>query len=214
MKTNNLIFLSLPASCFVVALALVLSACNKKEEAAPVTQKITIDNLQTAYGASVKRVTWYKRFVPKVEKERFVNVANLFRAVIRSEEIRGENHAKLLKSFGVEPQQPIIDSIAVGTTLQALKMATSTEGIQAESMYPNLLRTAELEQVAEAVVQFKQARDVDVQHRELFKEAEERVGNIPKTKYFICPACGYILTSEKTEECPVCHTKKDKFEKI
>ncbi len=134
MKTNNLTRLLLAVCCFVVALALALSGCNKKEESAPVTQKITVDNLQTAYGASVKRVTWYKRFVPKAEKERFPSVANLFKAVIRSEEIRGANHAKLLKSFGVEPQQPIIDSIAVGTTLQALKMATSTEGIQAESI--------------------------------------------------------------------------------
>ncbi|MBI3587274.1 MAG: rubrerythrin family protein [Ignavibacteriales bacterium] len=214
MKTNKLIFLSLLSFCFVVALALVLSGCKKKEEPAPVTQKITIDNLQTAYGASVKRVTWYKRFVAKAEKERLTNVANLFKAVIRSEEIRAANHAKLIKSFGVEPQQPIIDSIAVGTTLQALKMATSTEGIQAESMYPNLLRTAEVEQVADAILQFKQARDGDARHHELFKEAEERMGNIPKLKYFICPECGYILTSEKTEECPVCHTKKDKFEKI
>lgn len=213
MKNTNPLFLSLLALCFVAGIVLVLSGC-KKEEPAPVTQKVTVDNLQTAYGAALKRVTWYSRFIAKAEKERLPNVANLFRAVVRSEQIRMANHAKLLKSFGVDPQPPVIDSIAVGTTVQALKMASSTEAIQAESMYPNLLRTAILEEVADAVDQFKQGRDVDTRHNELFKEAEGRMGNIPKVKYLICPQCGYILTSEKTEECPVCHTKNDKFEKI
>jgi rubrerythrin len=55
---------------------------------------------------------------------------------------------------------------------------------------------------------------VDTQHGELFKEALEGAGRIPKASYYVCTGCGYIMTSEKTGECPVCHSKKDKFEKI
>jgi len=201
---------------FLAALAIVISGigCKKGEDTPQTKPPITIDNLQVAYGAAMKRVDWYQKYARKAEREGLRNVAQLLRAIVRSEEIHAANHAKFLKDRGFEPRAPQIDSIPIGSTRQHLKSALSTESIEFESMYPNLIRTAEFEQIAEVVDQFKQCRDVDMRHAELLKDAIDRNANIPRVTYFMCPACGYLMTSEKTEECPVCHMTRSKFEKI
>lgn len=211
MKRLRTVVASLTVAFTVISLILSGAGCKKEEK--PVQQLITIDNLQTAYGAELKRVNWYRRYAARAEKEGLKNAAQLFRAVARSEELHAATHAKLLKSRGFEPQVPQIDSIPLGYTLQHLKSALATESREFESMYPNIAKTAEVENFPEAADDFKHCRDVDARHSELFKDASDRNGNIPRVTYYICPECGYILTSEKTEECPVCHVKKDRFEK-
>ena len=207
--------LALIPSGITLALIALLSGCQQKEPEPPKpTAVITLDNLQTAYAKSVKYQNMYSRFVKQAEKEKMKSVADLYRAAARSEEIHAAQHASLMRSRSVEPQAPVIDSITVGTTLQTLKMAVSSEEIEAESMYPNLIHTAELENFSEAVEQFKFVRDADARHNELFQEALNKAGKIPKVPYYICSKCGFIMTSNKTEECPTCHTKKDKFEKV
>jgi rubrerythrin len=81
-------------------------------------------------------------------------------------------------------------------------------------MYPNLARTADFEKFPEAAESFRRALNADKRHVELFKDALDKGGTIVKVQYYVCPTCGYIITSDKIEECPGCHAKKDKFEKI
>ncbi|MEK6570692.1 MAG: ferritin family protein [Bacteroidota bacterium] len=189
--------------------------CQKqKEEVKGIKQKVTIENLQTAYAKSVNYERMYTLFTKRAEKDRLTNVVSLYRAVSRSEGIHANLHAQLLRKNGVEPVVPPEESVPVGTTLQTLKLAASSEEIEYGKMYTNLIHTAELEKDSAAVKQFQMAKDVDAQHLELFKEAVDRAGRIPRVQYYVCGECGYILTSEKTEECPVCHAKKDRFEKI
>jgi len=189
--------------------------CKKKEPEKKETKpEVTIENLQIAYSKSFNYSQMYSSFIKQADKENYKNVASLYRALTRSEEIHANKHAELLRKLGVEPAIPKQENIVVGKTMQTLKMAISTEEIEIQSMYPNLIRTAELEKFSEAFEQFRLIKDVDTQHYELLKDAHDRAGKIPKTPYYICTECGYILTSDKTEECPICKAKKEKFEKI
>lgn len=208
------LLISLPFILVLMLVAFFFGCQQKDSEEKEKKSTATIENLQTAYGKSIMRQRLYTQFAKRAEEERLTNVAKLFRAAARSEEIHAALHADLLRKNGVEPTTPDKDSVAIGTTLQTLKMSISNEQLEAESMYPNLIRTADLENFSEAVDQFKKVKDADARHLELFKDAYDRGGRIQRAPYLVCPMCGYILTSEKTEKCPVCQTQKQQFEKL
>jgi rubrerythrin len=216
-KVNQALFQLLVPILFGIHFLLLGShiGCQKqKEESEETKRTVTVKNLQTAYAKSVNYARMYTLFRQRAEKDRLVNVANLYRAVSRSEQAHADLHAGLLRKNGVEPVAPQEENVAVGTTLQTLKLSMSSEEIEFGSMYPNLIHSAELEKDSMAAAQFRVTKEVDSQHAELFKEAFGRAGRITRSQYFFCPGCGYILTSEKTEECPICHSKNDKFEKV
>jgi rubrerythrin len=205
----------IPFGVALLMIAFFMYGCEQKapEQQAP-KQTITNENLQTAYSKQTRHSFMYAKFIKVADKEKLPNVANLYRAISRSEEIHAKNHAALLRERGFEPREPQFDSVALGTIVQSFKMAISSEEIETESMFPNLIRSAGLEQDTVALNQFQQTMEADNRQTELFKDASDHLGKIPKVPYLLCPGCGYIITSESTEECPVCHTGKNKFEKV
>lgn len=205
----------IPFGFALLMIAFVLYGCQQKapENTGP-KLTITNENLQTAYAKQVRHSFMYAKFVKVAEKEKLPNVAVLYRAMARSEEIHANNHALLLRTRGFEPRPTQYDSIAVGTIMQSFKMAMGSEDIETESMFPNLIRTAGQEQDTIAMNQFQMTMEADARQTELFKDASDHLGRIAKIPYFVCPGCGYIITSDKTDECPVCHSAKNKFEKI
>ncbi len=204
----------IPFVLLLLLLALNYGCEKKKEQPKEQQPTVTLENLQSAYVKALRHNFMYTKFVPQAEKEKNVPVANLYRAVARSEEIHAQRHAELLRSKGIEPRPPQYDSISVGTLMQTLKMALSSEEIEVESMYPNLVRTAEAEKFPAATEQFTFCLEGDARQMELMKEAQDKNGKIQKVTYLVCPGCGYIFTSEEVEECPTCKTTKDKFEKM
>ena len=200
-------------SAFAFSLLVTFSGC-KKSEPKQSQPEITLQNLQTAYVREMRIGREYSLFSMKAEKDRYGAIANLYKAASRSEQIHAEMAASLLRSKGVEVKAFMPDSITVGTVMQTLRLALSDEGLETESMYPNLARTAELEKFPEAAESFRRTLDADRRHVELFKDALDKGGTVARIQYYVCPTCGYVITSDKTDECPGCHTKKEKFEKI
>jgi rubrerythrin len=203
-------------------LVLSFSACQKKEESKQVGQAaptqsgqklVTIDNLQTAYAAESKRSLWYDRFSRQAMKENLGDIAVLFRALSRSEKVHAEAAARLLRGKGVEPTVPTIDSIVPGKAKQYLKLALSNENLE-QNIYAADTAKAREEQFTEAAEWFRRALNADARHGRLLKKAIEQETNFARLPYEMCPECGYIVGSDKLEECPVCKTKKDKFQKI
>lgn len=197
-----------------VFLVLVVFCGCQQRAPDPATPTVTIDNLQMAYAKEVSRQHKYAAFIKQAEKERLPGVANLYRAVARSEAIHAAGHASLLRNHGVAPAPPGRDSVIVGTSLQTLKMAISAERIEVESMYPNLLQTATLEQYPAAVEHFKKTRDADLRHLELLQEALDKRGRMKIVQYLVCSQCGYIVTSRTIATCPICSAQRDSFEAI
>jgi rubrerythrin len=204
----------LALASIALSLAGLVAGCQKAEP--PKVEKqtlVSIENLQTAFGRETKQSHMYGLFTPRAGKEKYKGVAALYRALERSENIHAAMHASMMREHGVEPAPVKYDSIVVGTTMQTVKMALSFEELEFGSMYPNLTRTAEQEQFQEGVDRFKMIHAVEERHVELLKDAQDKAGNVG-TKYLVCPGCGYVVTSDETEECPVCKAPKAKFEKI
>ncbi len=200
-------------SALALSLLVPLSGC-KKNEPKQSQPEITLQNLQSAYVREMRISREYALFSKRAERDRYGAIANLFRAASRSEQIHAEMAAALLRGKGIEVKPFASDSIAVGTVMQTLRLAVSDEGLETESMYPNLARTAEIEKFPEAAESFRRTLDADKRHVELFKDALDKGGSIARIQYYVCPTCGYVITSATADECPGCHTKKEKFEKI
>ncbi len=196
-------------------LVLVLNSCHKtNEDTASTKQYATLGNLQTAYSAEIRHYRWYTRFIQQAKTERLIYVADLFKAAARSEQIHADNHARQIRSLGGEPIEPPEESVPERKTYQTLRFALRTEQFECESLYPTMIRTAEVEKLSEVVKELRQTNEVDARQQVLFHEAVQSSGNIPHVAYLICPGCGYIVTSVKTEQCPVCSAKVVQLEKI
>jgi len=175
---------------------------------------VTVENLQTAIDREARLTYTYGLFEKKAESEHMWNVARLYKALARSEEIHTNLHIALMKKMGFEPKPYQPDKVVVGTVPQTLRLSSSDEQIEVESMYPNLIQTAVMENLPEAVTLFKRTQTSDARHIELVKDALDKNGFISKQIYYICPCCGYILTSDKIKDCPDCHEAMSKFEKL
>ena len=203
----------------VFSIILWLSGCSQKsDQKAPEKSQgqqvtATITNLQTAYSAEMKHVLWYERFAKQAQKEGQGELAILFRALARSEQVHVNNAVALLKSKNIEPATPSIDSIPPGKAKQYLKMSVSNENVE-ENMYVGFADVAKKEQFSEAEAWFEKALNAEARHGRLLKRAMEMGTNFARLPYVMCPDCGYIIGSDNIEECPVCKAPKSKFQKI
>jgi rubrerythrin len=207
----------------IIPLLISFSGCSKKEEPkdqAKVEQKkegkatATIEDLKMAYSSEVKHSSWYDSFAKQAQKEGLAEVAIMFRALSQSEKVHADNMANLLKSEGVEVVAPTVEAPPAGKTKQYLKSALSSEGVETESMYPAFAQKADLEKDSVAAQLFRQTLEADARHGRLIKRAMDQETNISHLPYMMCPRCGYIIGSEKDEECRVCKAKKETFKKL
>ncbi len=208
-----------PARVYTIAvlisasLMLGLPGCGQRQEEKP-APTVTITNLQSAYAKSISYHSMYAKFADEATKERKAATARMYRALARSEQIHADAHARLIRTLGAEPQPPALQAVAVGTTTQTLKLACSCEGIEIGSMYPNMIKTAESENVPDAAAQFALIRDSDATQFDLLNDALQHGGNSTVKKFYICPGCGRILTDRTLADCPGCKTPKDLLEVI
>jgi rubrerythrin len=197
----------------VVILLILPCGCGKKADEHP-TPTVTLTNLQSAYAKELTYREMYLRFAERATKEHLDGAARLYRALARSEAIHASNHAVLIRSLGAAPVEPLIQPVVVGTTMQTLKLALSTEAIEAGSFYPNLIKTAQAEHAAEAVRQFTAVMNADMHHADLLSKAFRENGRVTEKHFLICPMCGFVTTVEAAKDCAGCGVPKANFEVI
>src|ERR1035441_8687898 len=68
--------------------------------AAATTNSKTLNNLQTAFNGESNAHVRYVAFADKADKEGYGEVASLFRAAAKAEEVHAANHAAVIKKMG------------------------------------------------------------------------------------------------------------------
>ncbi len=92
----------------------------------------------------------YLAFAQKADEEGYKQVARLFRATARAEEIHRDNHAKVIQGMGGTPKNsiatPVVKStdenLARAITDKHLAKAIKGESYERDTMYPNFLKEA------------------------------------------------------------------------
>ena len=166
-------------------------------------RKMTEENLKAAFAGESQAHMKYLAFASRAEKEGFKNVARLFKAISYAEQIHATSHLRVLKG--------------IGKTSANLAAAIGGETFEVDEMYPAYLSVAELQEEKGAQVSMNYALEAEKTHAGLYTEAKEAVDagdDVEVGDIFICDVCGYTVTEEAPDVCPVCQATKDKFSKF
>ena len=187
----------------------------KSEPAAAKVPATTLECLMAAYEGESNANARYVEFAKKADEEGFGQVASLFRAAARAEEIHTKNHAKVIKETGGTAKADI-KKPEVKSTRENLEAALKGESYERDTMYPDFIKRATKDKNRDALRTFTQAMSAETEHAKLYKEALDNLDawKTGKKDFFVCPVCGYTVKKVDFEKCPVCFTPKDKYEKI
>ena len=196
----------------LLALTLALTALPSGATAATKT----LDNLQAGFNGESNAHARYLAFAEKAAEEGYGEVASLFRAAAKAEEVHAANHAAVIKKMGGTPLAKI-ETPVVKSTKENLDAAIKGESYERDTMYPDFLKQARAEGNRDAVQAFNYAKTAEGEHAKLYSEA---LNNLPKLKgskekdYYVCIVCGYTTSQLDFSKCPSCFSHKDKYEKV
>ncbi len=181
--------------------------------AADTGKAATLANLQTAYNGESNAHARYVAFAKKADAEGYGQVASLFRAAAKAEEIHANNHAAVIKKMGGTPDAKI-ETPVVKTTKENLEAAIKGETYERDKMYPEFIKQAKEVRDTAALETFNYAKTAEAEHAKLYSEALKDLDKLKGSKakdYFVCGICGYTVTKIDFAKCPSCFSPKDKY---
>jgi rubrerythrin len=171
-------------------------------------------NLLTAFNGESNAHVRYAAFAKKADEEGYHQVASLFRAASRAEQIHATSHAAVICKLGGSPEAAI-EVPEVRSTRENLQAAIAGEEYERDVMYPEFIRQADAQQQAAALRTFRNALAAEAEHARLYTAALANLENMrTKTSYYVCSVCGYTADQLTFERCPVCNLPGEKFEAI
>jgi rubrerythrin len=175
----------------------------------------TVENLQTAFYAESNEAALYRKFAKKADEEGYAQVASMFRAIARAEEIHATSKADLIRQMGGTPKAES-DSMTVGSTRENLEFAMASETYEKDVMYPEFIKQARKERNEAAVRIFTLDMAAEPGHHAMYQQtlADLEGYRGENVQLLVCPGCGMTVRTMRESVCPVCSTPKEKFEKV
>lgn len=176
----------------------------------------TLTNLQTAFNGESNAHARYLAFAKEADTEGYGEVASLFRAAAKAEEIHANNHAAVIKKLGGKPEAKI-DTADVKTTKENLEAAIKGESYERDTMYPQFLKQAREVRNTDAIQTFNYAKTAEAEHAKLYTAALKNLDKSKGTKaknYYVCGVCGYTVEKIDFAKCPSCFSPKEKYETV
>lgn len=176
----------------------------------------TLQNMQTAFNGESNAHMRYLAFAKQADGEGYGEVASLFRAAARAEEVHASNHAVVIKEMGAIPKATI-ESPEVKSTRENLEAAIKGETYERDIMYPAFLKQARRDGNTNAVRSLNFAKTAEAEHAKLYTRSLQNLDQLKGSKsttFFVCPTCGYTTSELKFSNCPSCFTPGEMFEKV
>ncbi len=162
----------------------------------------TKENLMAGFAGESQANRKYASFSEKAAEEGFTNVATLFKAASRAEEIHARRH---LQVYGIP------------STLDNLKAAIEGDTEEFTHMYPGFIKESQAEGNEDATRSFTYAMKAEQVHAGLYQKALEAVKagkDLDVSRVFLCPVCGNIALDSAPGACPICGVPGKKFLEI
>lgn len=223
ISKNAVILLSF-AACGGIS----LTSCSRSqppsarvETSSPTVQQVstsespTLKNLQAAYNGESNAHVMYLDFAKKADEEGYKEVASLFRAAARAEEIHRDNHAKVIRDLSATPKNNITTP-EVKSTQENLETAIKGESYERDTMYPQFIKQAKAEKNQAAVQTLSYAQAAEAQHAQLYAQAKNNLTAWQQAAqpFYVCTVSGETWMNQKdTAKCPASKTGK-LFEKV
>lgn len=176
----------------------------------------TMENMQAAFNGESNAHARYLAFAQRADSEGYGEVATLFRAAARAEEIHAANHAVVIKGMGGVPQTRA-ETLTVRSTRENLETAIQGESYERDTMYPEFLKQARTDRNTRAIQSLNYAKTAEIEHAKLYTAALhdlEQLKGKSHTMIYVCPTCGFTVRETDFEKCPSCFTAKESFEAV
>lgn len=176
----------------------------------------TLENMQAAFNGESNAHARYLAFAQHADQEGYADVANLFRAAARAEEVHASNHAEVIRGMGAEPKANI-EAPEVKSTRENLEAAVKGESYERDTMYPEFIARAKTDGNTKAIKSLNLAKLAEEEHARLYEAALRQLDQskgVAAGGYYVCPVCGFTVRVADFEKCPSCFTSKEKFEKV
>lgn len=157
-------------------------------------------NLQEAFARESIAFQKYLVYAEKAADDYQDGVYKLFMALAASEAIHAARHLHYLKK--------------VGDTWDNIQESIDSDAKELESLYPKMLSEAREEGQPGPEISFQHANEVEKGHHRLLGKALVEQEDFPVEEYFVCNACGHIVTREPPEYCQICGAVKTAFHKV
>lgn len=177
-------------------------------------RKTTEQNLINAFGGESQAYMRYAHFANQADREKFSNVARLFRAVAHAEYIHAGDHYRELRHLEGGFVANSVAAFGPGDTKKNLRLAIAGETYEIEEMYPTYIEVAKFQQEKGAQRSFEWSYATEKMHKMLYEKALESVDSgkdVDLGHIQVCEVCGYTLEGEAPDRCPVCNALKEKF---
>jgi rubrerythrin len=182
---------------------------------APQTSQ-TLRNLLTARSGEHNANLRYLAFAQRADDEGYREVATLFRAAARAEEIHLMNHAAVIRAMGESLTGILEFPVVKSTRKNLLTAANRGEAFERDVMYPGFIKQADAEGNGEAARTFDLARKAEAQHFSLFADALVNLNNRREVShaYYVCTVCGYTVSERAVDRCISCAREAEKYEEV
>lgn len=172
----------------------------------------TVENLQAAFDGESNANRKYLAYAKKADEEGYGEVASLFRAAAKAEEIHANNHAAVIRKLGAEPKANI-KTPQVRSTRENLKDAIAGEEYERDTMYPEFIAEAKTSNNIDALQTFSYAIKTEAEHARLYTEALAKLEKLKGAhkQYYVCLVCGYTAEKLNFAICLVCRVSKDQY---
>lgn len=175
----------------------------------------TLDYLQTAYFTEKHESVLYLEFAKQADKEGYGQVASMFRAVARAEQIHAATKETLIRQLSAIPDaasEPLI----VGTTRENLEYAKASETYESDMMYEGAIAQAQKEKNSAAEQAFRFGKAAEPGHVAMFEQALDNLDGYKgaNIEFLVCPQCGMTARALGGPACPTCSISRDMFEKV
>ncbi len=210
MSRSTLVRVAVVAAVFGVGL---LGLGVRASAAAVPATGTSLDNLMAAFNGESNAHARYLAFAQKADEEGYGDVASLFRAAARAEQIHAENHAAVIGKMGgvakADVQKPEVKS-----TKENLEAAIKGETYEKDTMYPQFIAQARKEGNRDALQTLNFAKSAEIEHAKLYSASLAGLDGLKNSKgktMYVCTVCGFTTEKVNFEKCPVCYNPKDKY---
>jgi len=157
----------------------------------------TLDNLQAAYRNEVNASAQYDAFAQKAQAENYPQIANLYKAISKSESIHARNHKEIMLKLGISSENFAPD-FELRTTRENLQISIEGETHESTESYIDYIDIAEKEGLSDAKKSFIWAKDTEMKHTGYFIATlaaidKNRLWSLPDS-LLVCP--GFFMRFE------------------
>ncbi len=176
---------------------------------------ITLENLQSAFRNEVNASAQYDAFAQKAQTENYPQIANLYKAISKSESIHARNHKEIILKLG-NISENITPDFELRTTRENLQISIEGETHESTESYVDYIATADKEGFTDAKKSFIWAKDTEMKHAVYFIATlaaidKNRLSSLPES-FLVCPVCGQTFeTRQHDEKCSSCRNPSANF---